>query len=309
MKNLRKRVGIFIHLLRDHKLATIAGAVCVAIIILIVCLVSCKKSVPVSVPAYTGSGLILEDGDGEDSYWKTNEQGFRYYDREGYSNVFGIDISEWVEDIDFNAVKDAGVDYVILRAGYRGYETGKFVLDNNLSKYLLHASKAGLKVGVYFVSQAVNTQEAIEEAEFVLDHIRGYRMEMPVFIDLEEVYDNARTDGLSAEDRTEIVKAFCNDLESQGLQAGVYANETWFRDKLDLSQLDDYDIWLAKYTDTPDVDFPIYMWQFTNEGVIPGTDMWVDFNVLVLKDEEPESTVEAETTVITETTAPTESTD
>ena len=267
--------------MRGHKMVSAAGALGIAIIILIVCLVSCKKSDLAPAPAYTGSGLILED-----EYWKVNEQGFRYYDCEGYTNVFGIDISEWVEDIDFHAVKEAGVDYVILRVGYRGYETGKFVLDNHLSKYLLYASRAGLKIGVYFVSQAVNAQEAIEEAEYVLDHIRGYRMEMPVFIDLEEVYDEARTDGLTVQDRTEIVRAFCNDLESQGFQAGVYANEAWLLYKLDLDKLDDYDIWLAKYTDTPGTGFPIHMWQFTNEGVIPGTDMWVDFNVLVLRDQE-----------------------
>ena len=297
MKNLQKRIGNCILWMRGHKLAVIAGALGIAVIILIVCLVSCRTSGPVPAPAYTGSGLLLED-----EYWKVNELGFKYYDREGYTNVFGIDISEWVEDIDFNAVKAAGVDYVILRVGYRGYETGKFVLDNHLSKYLLYASRAGLKIGVYFVSQAVNAQEAVEEAEYVLDHIRGYRLEMPVFIDLEEVYDTARTDGLTVQERTNIVQAFCSDLESQGFSAGVYANEAWFREKLDLDKLleQNYCIWLAKYSDASGVDFPINMWQFTNEGVIPGTDMWVDFNVTVLKDQEADIATQEETSAAAE---------
>lgn len=291
MKNLQKRIGNIISRMRGHKLALAAGILCAAIVILIICLVSCRKPEATSAPAYTGSGLFLED-----AYWNVNDQGFRYYDRKGYSNVFGIDISEWVGDINFEDVKSAGVDFVILRVGYRGYETGKFVLDNLLSKYLLYASRAGLKIGVYFVSQAVNTQEAIEEAEYVLDHIRGYRMEMPIFIDLEDVADAARTDSLTVEERTNIVKAFCNDLESQGFQAGVYANEAWLLDKLDMSKLQDYDIWLAKYDQTPGENLPVHMWQFTNEGEIPGTEMWVDFNVRVFRNEEPDTTQSTETT-------------
>jgi len=293
MKNLQKRIGNFIHWLGSHKLVVIAAASCIALVILIACLAVFRRSVPSSSPAYNGSGLILED-----TFWNVNDQGFRYYDREGYTNVFGIDISEWVGDIDFEAVKSAGVDFVILRVGYRGYETGKFVLDNRLSEYLLYASRAGLKIGVYFVSQAINTQEAIEEAEYVLDHIRGYRLEMPVFIDLEEVFDEARTDSLSVTERTNIVQAFCNDLESQGFQAGVYANEAWLMNKLDLNRLleQDYDIWLAKYTDAPGEELPIHMWQFTNEGVVPGTDMWVDLNVLVIRSDESETSADTKAT-------------
>ena len=232
--------------------------------------------------AVSGKGIRLES-----DCWKTNELGFQYYDKEGYQNSFGIDVSEWVEDIDFRALKKSGVEFVIFRVGYRGYETGKFVLDNNLSTYLKNAWRAGLKMGAYFVSQAINEEEAREEAKYVIEHVENYPMVMPLYIDLETVYDDdeiVRTSGLSKEMRTRIAEAFCREIESAGYRAGVYANEVWFTDKLNFPKIRQYDIWLAKYSDSLVTDLPINMWQFSSEGLVAGCDMWVDLNVRVTKE-------------------------
>ena len=223
-----------------------------------------------------GSALHLSS-----EYWKENDNGFKYYDKEGYESLFGIDVSEWVEDIDFRALKKSGVDFVIFRAGYRGYETGKFVLDNNLSKYLKQAHSAGLKMGAYFVSQAVNEEEAVEESRFVMDHVKGYNMEMPLYIDLEEVYDTARTDGLSANERTAVVRAFCEAVEEEGFRGGVYANEIWFTDKLKFDKIKRFDIWLARYSEVLDTELPVNMWQYSDQGVVEGTPMWVDLDTRI----------------------------
>ena len=287
MKNLFSQIKTRIF---KNKLVTliVAGAFCVVVIVLIILISgsSARKKVPVVL----GSGLVLED-----EYWTQNDKGYPYYDKEGSQNIYGIDISEWVEDIDFRKVRSYGMDYVILRVGYRGYETGKFVLDNNLADYLKQASAAGFQIGAYFVSQAIDEQEAVEEAEFVLEHVKGYPIDMPIYIDLEEVYDTARTDHLTREDYTRIVKAFIDCLKSNGYHGGVYANESWLLEKLDLSQLEEYDLWLAKYTDTPGETLAINMWQFSNEGLVDGCDMWVDLNVRVVPDEEPDAESDTDT--------------
>ena len=258
----------------ENPLLSAVAAACILVILIIVLAVSCTRKGP-----EPDAVLFEEDA------WKTNENGFLYYDKDGYTSQFGIDISEWVEKIDFRQIRSSGVEFVILRAGYRGYETGKFVLDNQLASYLEAASAAGLKVGAYFVSQAVNEQEAIEEADFILDHVNGYRLDMPVYIDLESVYDTARTDHLTASEYTKIADAFCRRVEERGYQGGIYANSDWFRNRLNFQEIRQYDIWLAQYSSSLSTDLPVNMWQYTNEGLIDGCEMWVDLNVRVTQEE------------------------
>ena len=253
-------------------MAVAAGIILVSVVS--VTIVSC------SAEKFTGyldeAALSLDD-----SYWKTEENGRKYYDKTGYITTTGIDVSEWVQEIDFKEVKKSGIDFVILRVGYRGYVSGGFVLDNNLTTYLKNASKAGLKIGLYFVSQAVNEEEAIEEAEYVMKQAKGYKIEMPIYIDLEPVYDEARTDGLTKNDYTKIALAFCKCIEESGYRAGIYANETWYLDNLDFSKIKNYDIWLAKYTESPSTDLAINMWQYSCEGDVEGSALWVDLNARV----------------------------
>ena len=256
-----------------------AGAAAVALgLILFISISSCSNNEITSVNY--SSGIVLED-----TYWETDDKGFMNYNKEGYSSSVGIDISQWVEDIDFTAVKKYGVEYVILRLGYRGYTEGGLFTDENFEKYIKAAQKAGLKVGVYFVTQAISEDEAVEEAEYVLKYISGHKIEMPVYIDMEEVYDTARTDELTADDFTRIAAAFCKKVEEAGYRGGIYANETWFNNKLDFDKIKHYDIWLAKYSDTLSTDLAINMWQYSSEGTVDGTEMWVDMNVRVSESE------------------------
>lgn len=256
-----------------------AGAAAVALgLILFISISSCSNNEITSVNY--SSGIVLED-----TYWETDDKGFMNYNKEGYSSSVGIDISQWVEDIDFTAVKKYGVEYVILRLGYRGYTEGGLFSDENFEKYIKAAQKAGLKVGVYFVTQAISEDEAVEEAEYVLKYISGHKIEMPVYIDMEEVYDTARTDELTADDFTRIAAAFCKKVEEAGYRGGIYANETWFNNKLDFDKIKHYDIWLAKYSDILSTDLAINMWQYSSEGTVDGTEMWVDMNVRVSESE------------------------
>ena len=256
-----------------------AGAAAIALgLVLFISISSCSNNEITSVNY--SSGIVLED-----TYWETDDKGFMNYNKEGYSSSVGIDISQWVEDIDFTAVKKYGVEYVILRLGYRGYTEGGLFSDENFEKYIKAAQKAGLKVGVYFVTQAISEDEAVEEAEYVLKYISGHKIEMPVYIDMEEVYDTARTDELTADDFTRIAAAFCKKVEEAGYRGGIYANETWFNNKLDFDKIKHYDIWLAKYSDILSTDLAINMWQYSSEGTVDGTEMWVDMNVRVSESE------------------------
>jgi len=277
---MAKRAFLYLKnkILQNKKVSAVCAGILIAVVVLVLILSAGHKKEPVVL----GSGLVLED-----TYWEENDQGYPEYKAEGFQSQYGIDISEWVEEVDFRKVKESGIDFVILRVGYRGYETGKFVLDEGLANYLKQASAAKLKIGVYFVSQAVSEEEAVEEVQFIADHVKGYDLEMPVYIDLEAVPEAARTDGITRTEYTKIVQAFLNAAKENGYQGGIYANEAWYQERLDLSKLDGYDLWLAKYTETPGQSLAVDMWQFTNEALVPGCDMWVDLNVRVSR--KPES--------------------
>ncbi|MBO4835120.1 MAG: lysozyme [Lachnospiraceae bacterium] len=218
----------------------------------------------------------------DDSKWIT-ENGFKIYDDSKYASVTGIDVSEWVGDVDWQSVKDAGIEFAILRVGYRGYETAKFNFDNSLRTFLHGCNDVGLPAGVYFVSQAINEEEAIEEAEKVLENIYGYEVTMPIYIDLEGAGDTARTKNLTREDYTNIVNAFCQRIEEEGFRAGVYSNENWIKSHLNWEDLTKWDLWLAKYTKTPSTDHTFHMWQYTASATIDGIEKECDLNVRVYK--------------------------
>ncbi len=270
--------NIKLYIIRHPWIAAVAAAIVLGLI-LFISISSCSVKEITSVNF--NSGIVLDDKN-----WETDDKGFMNYNKEGYSCSVGIDISQWVEDIDFAAVKNYGVEFVILRLGYRGYTEGGLFLDENFEKYIKAAQKAGLKVGVYFVTQAVNEEEAVQEAEYVLKYVSGHKIEMPVYIDMEEVYDTARTDELTSDDFTKVAAAFCEKVEEAGYRGGVYANETWFNNKLNFEKIKHYDIWLAKYSDTLSTDLAINMWQYSSEGTVDGTNMWVDMNVRVSKSED-----------------------
>lgn len=202
----------------------------------------------------------------------------------GISKVYGIDVSYYQGNIDWKKVKNSGVEFVIIRVGYRGYgSAGTLVEDPKFKTYLDGATKAGLKVGVYFYTQAITTAEAQAEARFVLDRIKGYSLQMPVYYDIESVdYDTGRLDsaGLSKAQKTALCTAFCDTIIKSGYSAGVYANYTWLNYYIDGAGLGKkYPIWLAHYTSNTNYDQRMDMWQYSGSGTVSGISAYTDVNV------------------------------
>lgn len=210
-------------------------------------------------------------------------QGAKYnFNSDGSLNTssgnMGIDVSKWNGSIDWNAVKNSGVSYVIIRCGYRGSTTGALIEDPMFRSNIQGASNAGLKVGVYFFTQAVNEVEAVEEASMVLGLIKGYNMSYPVFLDVEA--SNGRADSISASTRTSVCKAFCQTIQNSGYKAGVYANKTWLNSYMDAASLTGYKIWLAQYAAAPTYSKTRYdMWQYSSKGNVSGIKGGVDMNI------------------------------
>lgn len=190
--------------------------------------------------------------------------------------ILGIDVSKWNGTIDWDKVKSAGVSYVIIRVGYRGSTQGGLIDDANFKKNIEGATKAGLKVGVYFVTQAINETEAIYEASMVLDRIAPYTISYPIFLDVEA--SGGRGDKIDKATRTAVCKAFCKTIANAGYTAGVYANKSWLTDKIDASALSEYKIWVAQYYTSCTYSGTYAMWQYSEKGTISGISGNVDLN-------------------------------
>lgn len=191
----------------------------------------------------------------------------------------GIDVSKWNKEIDWDKVKAAGVDYAIIRVGYRGSSTGSLVEDPYYDTNIRGALASGLKVGVYFFTQAVNEVEAVEEASMVIRLVRDFELTYPVFIDTEGAGGNGRADGLDQETRTLVCEAFCRTIQNAGYQAGVYASRNWLNNNLETARLENYNIWLAEYRSVPLYQGYYQMWQYTSKGKVDGIQGNVDMNI------------------------------
>ena len=219
--------------------------------------------------------------------------------------VMGMDISSFNGEIDWEKVKEQGIGFVIIRCGYRGYTSGALVEDACFVRNISEANKAGVRVGVYFFTQAVNEVEAVEEASMVVTLCRDYRVDLPVFIDTETAaHGEGRADGLDIQTRTLVLKAFCETIENAGYRAGVYASKNWFHERVDDSQLTDYLTWLAEYKDKPTYEGSFQFWQYTSRGYVDGVTGRVDLNLgnlnlsdlgIVLREDEEEAPEEPET--------------
>lgn len=225
------------------------------------------------------------------SLLKTEEEtGYKsYIDEENRVTAkFGIDVSEFQgEEIDWKQVKDSGVEFVLIRLGYRAYgETGDLVLDAMFEQNIKGASEEGLEVGVYFFSQAVSAAEAVEEAEFVLKHIRSYEISGPVVYDTEEIkWDTARTDENTDQEFTNYCKVFCDTVEHEGYDSMIYSNMKWMAFTLDMEELTEYDFWYADYHEIPQCPYDYEIWQYSESGVVPGINANVDLNLWFQKED------------------------
>ncbi|MCQ2512318.1 MAG: glycoside hydrolase family 25 protein [Lachnospiraceae bacterium] len=252
-------------------------AAVVIIGVIVACLISCTGKKPKGIDV-TQPALHLED-----SKWSTSTNGRKSYDNEKYKTYCGIDVSEWTGEIDWERAKNDGIQFAIMRVGYRGYETGKFVFDSNLRHYLKGAVEAGIDCGVYFVSQAINEEEAREEADMILEQVYGIDLTMPVYIDLEAAGGPARTDTLTTKDYTNIINAFCERVEENGFRGGIYSNETWITRHLDWNNLTQWDLWFAKYTEIPATDYLFNVWQYSDTAQIDGIANNCDINIRICK--------------------------
>ena len=197
----------------------------------------------------------------------------------------GIDVSSYQGEVDWHQVAEAGVDFAIIRLGYRGYESGKLVEDKFALQNLEGAAEAGIQLGVYFFSQALNPNEAREEARFVLDMIDPYEIAMPVVFDWEHVNsETARTNGMNPYAATDCAQAFLEVIDEAGYWPMMYFNSFQSRKLFYLDQLMEYDFWLALYSDRMSFPYKVDMWQYTCTGTIPGVIGDVDVNVLFLDD-------------------------
>ena len=217
------------------------------------------------------------------------KDGYRHYtDEEG--NIIseaGIDVSEYQPSVDWGKVKASGIDFVMIRVGFRGYgEEGKLVEDAMFRSHMEGALAAGLDVGVYFFSQAVNKEEACEEAQFVLERIRPYSITYPVVFDTEEIKnDEARTDHLKKGQFTENCVTFCDAVEEAGYDTMIYANMKWMAFTLYMERLTEYDIWYADYEAKPQCPYAFSMWQYSETGAVPGIEGNVDLNIWFQEEE------------------------
>ncbi len=208
----------------------------------------------------------------------TMRDGFmRYNERE---TTIGIDVSYYQGSIDWQQVKNAGIDFAILRLGYRGYSAGTLVEDERFREHIAGASAVGIDVGIYFFSQAINVQEAQEEAYFVLDRLGDYMVRYPVMFDWEIIGNKpARTDGLSTQTLTACAKTFCDIIANAGYTPGIYFTKYLGYVSYDLSQLSDYDFWFAEYSKAPSFYYNFDMWQYSDTASIPGIKGRVDMDI------------------------------
>ncbi len=256
-----------------------------------------------SAPVYDTSSAKVYETETVTTYygWQTIDGATYYFDKNGKkvtgqqviqgisytfssdgvrSGTIGIDVSKYQTGINWTKVKNAGINFVMIRCGYRGYGSGVLVEDPMYRSHISGAKAAGLRVGVYFFSQAINEAEAVEEASMAVSLAKKYGINMPIAIDSE--YANGglgRADGLSKSARTAVTKAFCDTVKSAGYTPMVYASKSWFSDHLNVSQLSSYRIWVAHYSDKCGYKGTYHIWQNTDKGKVDGVSGYVDMNI------------------------------
>lgn len=220
------------------------------------------------VPAYSYNNADFHTRDGRMCY-------------DGAQTCTGIDVSKYQGDIDWEAVAADGIDYAIIRLGFRGYgEEGSVNLDEYFTANIEGATAAGLDVGVYFFSQAITVEEAVEEADFVLKYLEGYELSYPVVFDWETIgIESARTYGLDTETLCAAANAFCSIIENAGYTPMVYMTSYVGYIEYDLSEIRDYDFWFAQHGSVPSFCYDFQMWQYSSKGSVNGVDGNVDMNI------------------------------
>lgn len=192
----------------------------------------------------------------------------------------GIDVSKHQGEIDWAKVAADGVEFAFIRVGNRGYGSGAIVDDPQFEANVVGAITNGIRVGVYFFSQAITEEEAIEEARYVLEKVAPYKISCPIVLDVEKVSDSeARMNKISKEQRTANTLAFLKEVEVAGYKAMLYHNMEMATLKMDMTQLEDYDKWFAYYNKELYYPYAYSVWQYTDKGKVDGISGDVDMNI------------------------------
>ena len=194
-------------------------------------------------------------------------------------SVLGIDVSTHQKEIDWQQVRQAGITFVMIRAGYRGSEQGRLFADEWAQRNYEGAKAAGLQVGAYFFSQAISPEEAVEEAHYAMQIIESWQLDMPLVYDWEYISEDSRTAQVDARLLTDCTKAFCDTVTQAGYETMVYFNPTQSRKQMYLEELTDYGFWLAMYSEEMTYEYKVDMWQYTCQGAVPGIEGPVDINL------------------------------
>lgn len=192
-----------------------------------------------------------------------------------------IDVSEWNGKIDWKKVKESGINYAILRVGGRYANSGIIYDDDRFIENIIACNEYDIKVGAYFFTQAITPDEAIEEATYCINKLRGYKIELPVYIDVEYL-EGGRHNNISYTLRTKIIKTFTNTIKAAGYGSGVYSSLSWLN-KFDIKSLKDISLWVAQYYDKCECPYPYDIWQYTSIGIVDGIIGDVDKNVLYIQ--------------------------
>lgn len=216
------------------------------------------------IPLYTYDFTNLKISNGKMAYYQDGEK----------TSFLGVDLSKSNGTVDFEKLKENGVDFVMLRLGSRGYETGLISLDENFVGNITKAQSAGLEVGVSFFSQAVSETEAAEEAEFVISNLIPYKISYPVAFEMGYISnDDSRIDSLDEELKTQVAKAFLSRIEKEGYGTILYGSKNWLLGELLPEQLlKEYDVWLNDQASIPDYPYQFKMWKYGGAQKISGVE-------------------------------------
>lgn len=254
------------------------------------------ETVQESDPSTDGKHTLVKNRDGKEEwvlispYLPKHEYDFtklvcqsefmQYYEDGRRTSYVGTDISKYQDYVDFVKLKKAGIHFVMLRVGARGYGTGQLVPDDYFADNIKRATDAGLQVGVYFSSQAVTASEAEEEAQMVLEAVKDYKLTYPIAYDMGFVEnDTARIEALTRAEKTEVAKTFLDMVSEEGYMAMIYGDKEWLVKEIDMSKLTAYDVWLSQIQDIPDYPYRFTMWQYTKSASVDGIAGYANLNI------------------------------
>ena len=210
--------------------------------------------------------------------------GFMHYDDPQTEYATGIDVSSYQKTIDWETVKSSGIEFAVLRLGYRGTTEGGLFQDSYFEDNYQGAVNVGLPVGVYFFSQALTPEEAVEEADYLLSVLNGRELQLPVVFDWEYVSDTARTANIDSAVLSSCAEAFCSTVEKSGYKSMVYFNLYTSYLIYDMDSFGQQSIWLAQFADQPTYYYHYEMWQYSCTGTVSGIETEVDLNIVLDSD-------------------------